>query len=71
MIIVDKIIDLLANGFGLAKEWVGYRSKELDQKNTEPMKVAAIAQAERDAIKKTGDAIQRKDAGEIEREIAE
>lgn len=71
MIIVDKIIDLLANGFGLAKEWVGYRSKELDQKNTEPMKVAAQAQAERDAIAKTGDAIAKRDAGEMEKELAE
>lgn len=71
MIIIDKILDLLVNGFGLAKEWVGYRSKELDQKNTEPMKVAAQAQAERDAIKKTGDAIAKRDAGEIEKELAE
>lgn len=57
--------------FGLGKSVADYESKRLDQKNTEPMKQAAEAQAERDAIKKTGDAIQRKDAGEIEREIAE
>lgn len=65
------IVGLIKELFGFGKAAVEYQSKKLDLKNTEPEKQAAAAQQERDAIAKTGNAIQQKDADEIRKEIAE
>ncbi len=65
------IIGAIKNLFGFGQSLVDYESKELDLKNTEPVQKAKAAQQERDAINKTENAVEQKDADEIRKEIAE